>query len=233
MRQIVLDTETTGLDAKQGHRIIEIGCIELLNRKITSHHFHYYINPEREIDAGALAVHGLSESFLKSKPLFSAIVDEFIHFIKDAELIIHNASFDIGFIEAELQRLNAYPKKITELCTVTDTLILARKKYPGQKNSLDALCKRFEIDNTNRALHGALLDAQLLAQIYLRLTGGQRKLSLEHAVVESANTTQTTPLNLETVDAIHNLPVILATPDEIEGHKALLALLKRHDAQKN
>jgi len=233
MRQIVLDTETTGLDAKQGHRIIEIGCIELLNRKITSHHFHYYINPEREIDAGALAVHGLSESFLQSKPLFSAIVDEFIHFIKDAELIIHNASFDIGFIEAELQRLNAYPKKITELCTVTDTLILARKKYPGQKNSLDALCKRFEIDNSNRALHGALLDAQLLAQIYLRLTGGQRKLSLEHAVVESANTTQTTPLNLETVDAIHNLPVILATPDEIEGHKALLALLKRHDAQKN
>jgi len=233
MRQIVLDTETTGLDAKQGHRIIEIGCIELLNRKITSHHFHYYINPEREIDAGALAVHGLSESFLQSKPLFSVIVDEFIHFIKDAELIIHNASFDIGFIEAELQRLNAYPKKITELCTVTDTLILARKKYPGQKNSLDALCKRFEIDNSNRALHGALLDAQLLAQIYLRLTGGQRKLSLEHAVVESANTTQTTPLNLETVDAIHNLPVILATPDEIEGHKALLALLKRHDAQKN
>ena len=233
MRQIVLDTETTGLDAKQGHRIIEIGCIELLNRKITSHHFHYYINPEREIDAGALAVHGLSESFLQSKPLFSASVDEFIHFIKDAELIIHNASFDIGFIEAELQRLNAYPKKITELCTVTDTLILARKKYPGQKNSLDALCKRFEIDNSNRALHGALLDAQLLAQIYLRLTGGQRKLSLEHAVVESANTTQTTPLNLETVDAIHNLPVILATPDEIEGHKALLALLKRHDAQKN
>ena len=172
MRQIVLDTETTGLEPSQGHRIIEIGCVELINRRLTGNNLHIYINPQREIDAGALQVHGITNDFLADKPLFSAIADTFIDFVKDAELIIHNAPFDIGFLDAELSDLNRGYKPMAEYCEILDTLAMARKKHPGQKNNLDALCKRYFVDNTQRDLHGALLDAEILADVYLIMTGG-------------------------------------------------------------
>jgi len=230
MRQIILDTETTGLEPKLGHRIIEIGCIELVNRKPTTRNFHYYLNPEREIDAGALAVHGLSQSFLQDKPLFSAIADEFLQFIKGAELIIHNASFDISFIEAELQRLPGYCATVTEFCTVVDTLGMARKKFPGQKNSLDALCKRFEIDNSNRTLHGALLDAQLLAEVYLRLTGGQRIFSFEENSIDTQLRNDSSLQTPGQINKIYDIPVITANTEEIQLHNVLLNLLSKRNS---
>ena len=177
MRQIILDTETTGLDPKQGHRIIEIGCVELLDRKVTGNNYQVYLNPEREIDDGALEVHGLSSEFLANKPHFADIVDEFLAYVSGAELIIHNAPFDIGFIDAELKRLK-HKQKLEVIATVFDTLTFARKKHPGQRNTLDALCKRYAVDNSNRNLHGALLDSQILADVYLAMTGGQVSLSL-------------------------------------------------------
>lgn len=173
MRQIVLDTETTGISFKEGHRIIEIGCIELLNRRVSKRHFHYYINPEREIDSGAQAVHGITLDFLKDKPIFSEIVDEFLEFIRDAELIIHNASFDLGFLNGEIKKIYPTFTSIESKQSVIDTLMMARKKHAGQKNSLDALCKRYNVNLSERELHGALLDARLLAQVYLLMTGGQ------------------------------------------------------------
>lgn len=173
MRQIVLDTETTGLDPQQGHRIIEIGAVEMINRKLTGNNFHVYLNPQREIDAGAVNVHGLTNQFLKDKPLMGDIADKFLTYIADDELIIHNAKFDIGFINAELSRLQ---KKMTDNLRVIDTLLMARDRHPGQKNNLDALCKRYNIDNSKRDLHGALLDANLLALLYLAMTGGQGSL---------------------------------------------------------
>ena len=172
-RLVVLDTETTGLNPQDGHRIIEIGCVELLNRRLTGKRFHSYINPERSIDEGAIAVHGISNDFLKDKPLFKDIVDEFIHFIQDAELVIHNAPFDVGFINYELSLLSLKANKVTDYSSVFDTLAYARKKHPGQRNSLDALCKRYNIDNSHRDLHGALLDAEILADVFLLMTGGQ------------------------------------------------------------
>ena len=175
-RQIVLDTETTGIQVGQGHRIIEIGCVELLNRKITHKKFHCYLNPQREIDAGAQAIHGLNLSFLADKPLFADLAAEFISFIQGAELIIHNATFDVGFINNELQLCQQNWKSLTEYCRVLDTLALARKLHAGLRNNLDALCKRYGIDNTHREYHGALLDAYLLAQVYLSMTEGQRSL---------------------------------------------------------
>ncbi|KTD49353.1 DNA polymerase III subunit epsilon [Legionella rubrilucens] len=175
MRQIVLDTETTGIGPELGHRIIEIGCVELIDRKLTGRHFHAYLNPNRDVEEGAFRVHGISTEFLKDKPPFEAIVDEFIQFIAGTELIIHNAPFDVGFIEAELNWVK-WPKRLPDYCTVCDTLVLAREKHPGQRNSLDALCKRYEIDNSNRTLHGALLDAEILAHVYLAMTGGQAQL---------------------------------------------------------
>lgn len=178
MRQIVLDTETTGLDPQQGHRVIELGCVELVNRKHTGRHLHIYINPEREVEAGALEVHGITNEFLADKPLFAAIADTFIDFVKDSELIIHNAPFDIGFLDHELALLNRNFRKMTEYCSVLDTLVMARKKHPGQKNNLDALCKRYEVDNSDRELHGALKDAEILADVYLMMTGGQSSLGL-------------------------------------------------------
>lgn len=187
MRQIVLDTETTGLDPKQGHKIIEIGCVELLNRKLTGNHFHVYINPQREVEAGALEVHGITDEFLADKPLFSAVADSFVEFVKGAELVIHNAPFDIGFLDAELSDLNQGYKAMSEYCSVLDSLMMARKKHPGQKNSLDALCKRYFVDNTQRELHGALLDAEILADVYLMMTGGQSNLAL---VGENADTAE-------------------------------------------
>lgn len=178
MRQIVLDTETTGLDPRSGHRIIEVACIELVNRRLTGHHLHKYINPEREIDAGAQAVHGITLEFLADKPKFADIVDEFLEFINGAELIIHNAPFDIGFLNAELDRLGRVP--VGTICNgVIDTLKMAKEIFPGKRNSLDALCERYEIDNSSRTLHGALLDTELLADVYLAMTRGQNTLMIE------------------------------------------------------
>ncbi|RLA02065.1 MAG: DNA polymerase III subunit epsilon [Gammaproteobacteria bacterium] len=182
MRQIVLDTETTGLEPKQGHRIIEIGCVELIDRKLTGNHYHQYINPQRDVDEGAIEVHGISNEFLADKPLFVDIVGDFLQYIKGAELVIHNASFDVGFINHELLLLEketaATYDRVADMCTVLDTLSLARKQHPGQKNNLDALCRRYGIDNSHRELHGALLDAEILSDVYLLMTGGQTSLSL-------------------------------------------------------
>lgn len=176
LRQIVLDTETTGLDPQQGHRIIEVAAVELIDRIFTGNHYHYYFNPQREIDPGAFAVHGLTSEFLAEKPFFQHKVDEFITFIKNAELIIHNAPFDVGFLDNEFQLINNDLGKITDHCNVFDTLLFARQRHPGQKNNLDALCKRYKIDNSQRNLHGALMDAELLAKVYLAMTGGQGSL---------------------------------------------------------
>lgn len=179
MRQIVLDTETTGLDPAQGHRIIEIGCLEILNRRISGATYHVYLDPEREIDAGAVQVHGLTREFLADKPRFADVARDFLEFVRDAELIIHNAPFDVGFLDAELARLQDGPVK--NYCGVVDTLKLAKQLHPGQKNNLDALCKRYAVDNSGRAFHGALLDAQLLAEVYLAMTRGQESLGIEVA----------------------------------------------------
>ena len=178
MRQIVLDTETTGLDPRQGHRIIEIGALELIDRQLTGRQFHVYINPERSIEAGALEVHGITEEFLRDKPRFAEIADDLITFADGAELVIHNAPFDIGFIDNELFLTGHQHASITEIATVLDTLELARDLHPGQRNNLDALCKRYEVDNSSRSLHGALLDAEILTDVFLAMTGGQVDLGL-------------------------------------------------------
>jgi DNA polymerase-3 subunit epsilon len=178
MRQIVLDTETTGLEPRQGHRIIEIGCVELVDRKLTGNHYHQYIQPDRDIDAGAIEVHGITNEFLADKPRFKDIAEDFLTFIKGAELVIHNAPFDVGFIDHEFGMLKPVPGAVNDFCTVLDTLLLARQMHPGQRNSLDALCKRYDIDNSQREKHGALLDSEILADVYLAMTGGQVSLGL-------------------------------------------------------
>ncbi|MDY6812761.1 MAG: DNA polymerase III subunit epsilon [Pseudomonadota bacterium] len=179
MRQIVLDTETTGLEWSQGHRIIEIGCVEIEHRRLTGRHFHCYLNPDRDIDEGALAVHGITLESLREQPRFAEVVEELLAFVQDAELVIHNADFDIGFLNYELGLLGGERRRMEHCCRVVDTLHLARRLHPGQRNSLDALCKRYEIDNSHRDLHGALLDAQILASVYLAMTGGQVALLLD------------------------------------------------------
>ena len=184
MRQVVLDTETTGLDPRQGHRVIEIGALELIDRELTGRQYHVYLNPEREIEQGALEVHGITEEFLRDKPLFAEIVDDFMAFADGAELVIHNAPFDLGFLDNELSLTGNKHASVTEVASVLDTLELARDLHPGQRNNLDALCKRYEVDNSTRTLHGALLDAEILADVYLAMTGGQVDLglSLESAI---------------------------------------------------
>ena len=179
MRQVVLDTETTGLEPEAGHRIIEIGCVEIVNRRPTNNRFHRYVNPGRAVDAGALQVHGIENDFLATQPRFAEVAHEFLEFVKGAELVIHNADFDVNFINHELRRLDGVPHEIRDCCGVLDTLALARRMHPGQRNSLDALAKRYSVDNSKRDLHGALLDAQILTDIYLSMTGGQVSLSLE------------------------------------------------------
>lgn len=181
MRQVVLDTETTGLEPSEGHRIIEIGCVEIIDRRVTGNTWHQYLQPDREIDAGAIEVHGITNESLADKPRFADIVEGFIDFIRGAELVIHNAPFDVGFINHELGLLQEAPGELGQFCTVLDTLMLARRMHPGQRNSLDALCRRYQIDNSQRELHGALLDAEILADVYLAMTGGQVSLSLETA----------------------------------------------------
>lgn len=181
MRQIVLDTETTGLETSLGHRIIEIGCVELIDRRITDNHWHYYINPDREIDDGAYEVHGISNEFLEDKLRFDELAEDFLAYIDGAELVIHNAGFDVDFLDHELGRLAGEPTTIEQHCGILDTLVMARQKHPGQKNNLDALCRRYDIDNRQRSLHGALLDARILAEVYLAMTGGQTALGLDES----------------------------------------------------
>jgi len=178
MRQIVLDTETTGLEPSEGHRIVEIGCVELVDRRLTRNNFHQYLQPDREIDQGAVQVHGITNEFLRDKPRFGDIAENFLGYVGGAELIIHNAPFDVGFLNHELDLWRKDTQPIGELCRITDTLVMARSLHPGQRNSLDALCKRYEVDNSQRDLHGALLDAEILADLYLAMSGGQVSLSL-------------------------------------------------------
>lgn len=221
MRQIVLDTETTGLDPRHGHRIIEVACIELSNRRLTGRHLHKYINPEREIDAGAQAVHGITLEFLADKPKFAAIVDELLDFINGAELIIHNAPFDLGFLNAELNRLGRVP--VETLCNgVIDTLVKAKEIHPGKRNSLDALCERYEIDNSTRTLHGALLDTELLADVYLAMTRGQNSLMIEPD--------EAPPAQIGADGQVRQrkpLQVLRATDAELETHERLLASIDK------
>lgn len=225
MRQIVLDTETTGLEPEEGHRIIEIGCVELIERRPTGNNFHKYLQPDRDVDAGAAAVHGITNDFLADKPRFADVVEEFLDYCRGAELVIHNAPFDVGFLNHELKRWRAEAPAIDKLCPVSDSLVLARRLHPGQRNSLDALCKRYSIDNAHRDLHGALLDAQILADVYLAMTGGQVSLHLggeEH--VE-------TGLRREAVRHIEvprgKLRVVRANADELAAHDARLAAIEK------
>lgn len=221
MRQIVLDTETTGLDASQGHRIIEVGCVELVNRKLTGNHFHQYVNPGREIDQGAIEVHGITNDFLADKPPFADIAAEFIEFLRGAELVIHNAPFDLGFLNSELQRLPGTLDRMEDLCSVTDTLVMARAKHPGQRNSLDALCQRYSVDNSQRDLHGALLDAEILADVYLAMTGGQTALQLSES--GTGNDGHARAEQLVRLPANRpRLPVILASAEELAAHESQL-----------
>ncbi|MCC7413067.1 MAG: DNA polymerase III subunit epsilon [Gammaproteobacteria bacterium] len=223
MRQIVLDTETTGLAPEQGHRIVEIGCIELVNRRRSELSFHRYLNPGRSIDSGALEVHGLGEEFLRDKPAFAEIVDEFLEFVRGAEVIIHNAPFDVAFIDAELRRLGPERGCFADLCTVTDTLELARQLHPGQRNSLDALCKRYEVDNSARTLHGALLDAEILGDVYLAMTGGQAAFALEDdALSAGAGSGQA-----RVPCARAPLRVIRPTAEEVAAHASRLEAIAR------
>lgn len=226
MRQIVLDTETTGLEPRQGHRIIEIGCVELSNRRVTNNRFHQYINPQREIDEGAMEVHGITNEFLDDKPLFKDVVQDFLAFVEGAELIIHNAPFDVGFINHELKLLASSSMPIDEACSILDTLSMARKLHPGQKNNLDALCKRYEINNSSRTLHGALLDAEILADVYLAMTGGQVHLSLDgRASDDSAG--QLTEVIPQPVERSQKLRIILATDNELLEHENRLAAIAK------
>jgi len=223
-RQIVLDTETTGLEPAAGHRVIEIGCVELVNRRPTLNRFHRYINPEREVDRAALEVHGIENHFLATQPKFADVASEFVEFIKGAELVIHNADFDVEFLNHELRRLPDMPQEIRDCCGVLDTLALARRMHPGQRNTLDALAKRYSVDNSKRELHGALLDAQILADIYLAMTGGQVSLSLdsEQGLAAAAGAVEQ-PLDRRGLELV----VIAATTDETRAHEAMLAVMAK------
>lgn len=227
MRQVVLDTETTGIG--EGHRIIEIGCVELVNRKPTGRHYHVYVNPQRLVDAEAIEVHGIDDAFLADKPLFAEIAEDFYRFIEGAELVIHNAAFDVGFMNVEFGLLGGYPK-VHEFCGILDTLKLARTMHPGQRNSLDALCKRYGIDNSHRELHGALLDAEILADVYLMMTGGQT--ALFHEEKDQEEQKQETESGLSelvpiSADLAMNLKVIRACDEELAAHEAFLDLLDK------
>lgn len=223
-RQIILDTETTGLEPQQGHRIIEIGCVELMNRKLTGRHFHHYINPQRDIDEGAQAVHGISAEFLADKPLFAQLAEAFFEFVKGAELIIHNAPFDVGFINHEFNLLDKGFGKLEDHCTIIDTLAMARHRHPGQKNNLDALCRRYEIDNSHRELHGALLDAEILADVYLAMTGGQITLSLGG---EGQNADGSHSEKIIRVQRSKPGVVIKASAEELAEHEKKLAQIDK------
>ena len=225
IRQIVLDIETTGLEPKQGHRIIEIGCVELNHRRKTNKQYHQYLNPEREIEDGAYDVHGISNEFLVDKPVFADTAQEFINFIRDSELIIHNAPFDVGFINAELKKLGQQWGQVENYCTVVDTLVMARRIHPGQKNSLDALCKRYEIDNSQRDLHSAFLDAQILLDVYLVMTGGQTDLLLHDELTGNGRNAIAEDRKLDPNRP--RLRVIEPTSEELEAHISKLETVDR------
>ena len=220
MRQVVLDSETTGLEWKKGNRVVEIGCVELIERRPTNRHFHRYLNPDREFEQGAQEVTGLTLEFLADKPRFAEVVDEFLAFVDGAELVIHNAAFDIGFLDAELARLDGYGTMLGR-CTVEDTLLLARQRFPGQRNSLDALCKRLGVDNSRRQLHGALLDAQILTDVYLALTSGQGEIGFASEVAKTAAVVQAVAAS----DAVR--PRVRIAADEAEAHAARLQGLQK------
>lgn len=225
MRQIVLDTETTGLEPAQGHRIIEIGCVELRNRRITGHDYHQYLQPDREIDQGAIEVHGITNEFLEDKPRFTDVVKDFVEYVRGAELVIHNAPFDVGFINHELAMLGKEWGRIEDYCAVIDTLTMARDLHPGQRNSLDALCKRYEVDNSARELHGALLDARILADVYLVMTGGQASLVLGE---ESTDQQEVSEENLGKVSVQRDaLVVIQPTEAELALHQQRLEAIDK------
>ena len=223
IRQVVLDTETTGLDPEQGHRIIEIGCVELLNRRRTDNNFHRYLNPDREIDDGAFSVHGITNKFLADKPRFIDVVRDLLAYIKGAELIIHNADFDVGFLDHELAAVGPELGGVKDYATVLDTLSLARQQHPGQRNDLDALCRRYEIDNSQRDLHGALLDAEILAEVYLAMTGGQTTLLLDEANDAGRNEAYVRRNDKQRMA----LPVIKASERELAEHERWLDLLDK------
>ncbi len=226
MRQVVLDTETTGLEPSQGHRIIEIGCVELINRRLTGNRYHQYLQPDRDIDEAAVEVHGITNDFLEDKPRFAEVAADFLGFIRGAELIIHNAPFDVGFINHELKLWGEESGQIADFCSVLDTLAQARQLHPGQRNNLDALCKRYGIDNSQRELHGALLDAEILADVYLAMTGGQVSLSLDGTRENGAAAVAVvTQLSADRPA----LPVIRANAEELAAHRRYLQAM----AQKN
>lgn len=226
MRQVVLDTETTGIDPSQGHRIIEIGCVELIDRKLTGRHFHQYIKPDREVEAEAIEVHGITNEFLQDKPRFAEIAEAFFQFIDGAQLVIHNAPFDVGFMDHEFALLgSASPGSTDSFCTVLDTLVMARQKHPGQRNSLDALCQRYSVDNSKRELHGALLDAEILADVYLMMTGGQTHLLLSDDDSDSGVSVDTSIRRLST--ARPSLRVIAANEQELADHQQYLAEINK------
>jgi DNA polymerase-3 subunit epsilon len=223
MRQIVLDTETTGIG--EGHKIIEIGCIELVNRKLTGRHYHQYVNPQRLVDPEALEVHGITDEFLQDKPIFAQIAHDFIEFIKGGQLVIHNAPFDVGFMDREFGLLRDYPKT-KDICTVLDTLALARQIHPGQRNSLDALCRRYGIDNSHRELHGALLDSEILADVYLLMTGGQTDLTLDSKEDDDKPSEQELLKSLIVDPSIAaNLPVYGISNQERQEHEDFIKML--------
>lgn len=224
MRQIILDTETTGLSPEEGHRVIEIGCLELINRRLTGEYRHYYLNPERSIERAAEEVHGLTAEFLQDKPKFAEIAEPFLDFIRDAELVIHNAPFDVGFLNHEFNLWKRHHLPVSHYCKILDTLVLAKRKHPGQKNSLDALCRRYHVDNSSRQYHGALLDAELLAQVYLFMTGGQTQLFSEEIVELTAASANLSLEKLSTQQAIArmSLPLIEASEAELAAHQEFM-----------
>ena len=226
MRQVVLDTETTGLEVEQLHRVIEIGCVEVLNRRLTGRTYHQYLNPERDIDEGAQQVHGLTRERLAKEPTFAQVHPEFLEFVRDAELIIHNAPFDVAFLNAELARAQVAPK-VQEMCRVLDTLALARQMHPGQRNNLDALCKRYSVDNSHRDYHGALLDARILAEVYLAMTGGLAKFTLS-AESDTARSRARQAAPVRSGGA--RITVIRASDTEMSAHEHVLGLLDKASA---
>jgi DNA polymerase III subunit epsilon len=224
MRQVILDTETTGLEPEQGHRIIEIGCAEVVDRRKTGRTFHRYLRPDRDIDPGAIEVHGLTNEFLASQPAFAEIAEGLMEFLADAELVIHNAPFDIAFLDAEFARLPGTPRRVADSCRVLDTLQLARQMHPGQRNSLDALCKRYGIDNSHRELHGALLDAQILLDVYLVMTGGQGALTLGEAAAFQGSGELAAGLVARPQGG---LTIVRASAAEVAAHEQFLGVLDK------
>lgn len=232
MRQIVLDTETTGLEPSDGHRIIEIGCVELINRRLTGNNFHVYLQPDRKIDQGAIEVHGITNEFLADKPRFKDVADEFMAYIDGGELVIHNAPFDVGFMDHELRLLNQTEgtgwQETSTYCGILDTLVMARKMHPGKRNTLDALCKRYDIDNSQRTLHGALLDAEILADVYLMMTGGQTDLVLAESDSSDNNDDAVGVQTVQYLDEDRpELPIIRASAEELQAHEESLEKVRK------